>query len=84
MAIAAQRFCINRKIAPSLSIEAFFRLVNSLGLNKVELRNDLPSGKVTDDLSHQQVRELADRTILRSSLSTRFILSTAAPQRFAA
>jgi len=61
MAIAAQRFCINRKIAPSLSIEAFFRLVNSLGLNKVELRNDLPSGKVTDDLSHQQVRELADR-----------------------
>ena len=61
MAIASQRFCINRKIAPSLSIEAFFRLVNSLGLNKVELRNDLPSGKVTDDLSHQQVRELADR-----------------------
>ncbi len=61
MAIALQRFCLNRKIAPSLSIEAFFRLVNSLGLNKVELRNDLPAGKVTDDLSHQQVRELADR-----------------------
>ena len=47
MAIAMQRFCINRKIAPALSIEAFFRLVNRLGLNKVELRNDLPSGKVT-------------------------------------
>lgn len=61
MAIAMQRFCINRKIAPALSIEAFFRLVNRLGLNKVELRNDLPSGKVTDDLSHQQVRELAVR-----------------------
>ena len=61
MAIALQRFCLNRKIAPSLSIEAFFRLVNSLGLNKVELRNDLPTGKVTDALSHQQVRELADR-----------------------
>ncbi len=40
-----QRFCINRKIAPALSIEAFFRLVNRLGLNKVELRNDLPSRK---------------------------------------
>ncbi|MBN0415767.1 xylose isomerase, partial [Pseudomonas aeruginosa] len=61
MAIAMQRFCINRKIAPALNIEAFFRLVNRLGLNKVELRNDLPSGKVTDDLSHQQVRELAAR-----------------------
>ncbi len=35
--------------------------MNRLGLNKVELRNDLPSGKVTDDLSHQQVRELAAR-----------------------
>jgi 2-keto-myo-inositol isomerase len=45
MAIALQRFCLNRKIAPSLSIEAFFRLVNSLGLNKVELRNDLPTAK---------------------------------------
>lgn len=61
MAIALQRFCINRKIAPSLSIEAFFRLVSELGLHKVELRNDLPSGKVTDELTHQQVRKLADR-----------------------
>lgn len=61
MVIAPQRFCINRKIAPSLSIEAFFRLVSDLGLHKVELRNDLPSGKVTDALTHQQVRMLADR-----------------------
>ncbi|ENZ8718344.1 TIM barrel protein [Klebsiella aerogenes] len=61
MAIALQRFCINRKIAPSLSIETFFRLVSELGLHKVELRNDLPSGKVTDELTHQQVRKLADR-----------------------
>ena len=60
MAIALQRFCINRKIAPSLSIEAFFRLVSELGLHKVELRNDLPSGKVTDELTNQQVRKLAD------------------------
>lgn len=61
MTIALHRFCINRKIAPSLNIESFFRLVNSLGLNKVELRNDLPGGKVTDDLSARQVRELAER-----------------------
>jgi 2-keto-myo-inositol isomerase len=61
MAIAMHRFCVNRKIAPSLSIEAFFRLVNKIGLNKVELRNDMPSGKVTDNLSQQQVRELAER-----------------------
>ncbi|MBR7492991.1 inosose isomerase, partial [Klebsiella pneumoniae] len=57
MALAMHRFCIHREIAPALSIEAVFRLVNRLGLNKAELRNDLPSGKATDDLSHQQLRE---------------------------
>ena len=61
MNIEMSRFCINRKIAPNLSIERFFSLVQRLGLNKVELRNDMPSGKVTDDLSYAQVAELADK-----------------------
>lgn len=61
MAIDPTRFCINRKIAPNLSIEAFFKLVQRLGLNKVELRNDMPSGKVTDNLSHEQVNALAQQ-----------------------
>lgn len=61
MAIDPTRFCINRKIAPTLSIEAFFQLVQRLGLNKVELRNDMPSGNVTDNLSAAQLRALADK-----------------------
>lgn len=61
MAIDPTRFCVNRKIAPALSIEEFFRLVNRLGLHKVELRNDMKGGSVTDDLSHQQVRALAEQ-----------------------
>lgn len=61
MAIDPTRICINRKIAPALSIEAFFTLVHKLGLNKVELRNDMKSACVTDDLSHQQVKELANQ-----------------------
>lgn len=61
MAIDPTRFCINRKIAPTLSLEAFFQLVQRLGLNKVELRNDMPSGKVTDDLSAAALRALADK-----------------------
>jgi len=60
MAIDPTRFCINRKIAPTLSLEAFFQLVQRLGLSKVELRNDMPSGKVCDDLSATQLRALAD------------------------
>jgi len=61
MAIDPTRFCVNRKIAPALSIEQFFQLVHGLGLHKVELRNDMRSGKVTDNLSHSAVRELAQR-----------------------
>jgi len=61
MAIDPTRFCINRKIAPNLSIEAFFQLVHKLGLNKVELRNDMRGGSVTDDLTHAEVKALAQR-----------------------
>ncbi|MBW5812277.1 TIM barrel protein [Yersinia kristensenii] len=60
MPIAQDRFCINRKIAPNLSIESFFCLVKKCGLNKVELRNDMLSGKVTDELSSAQLNALAD------------------------
>ena len=60
MAIDPTRFCINRKIAPRLSLEAFFQLVQRLGLSKVELRNDMPGGSVTDDLSTDRLRILAD------------------------
>jgi len=59
MTSALERFCINRKIAPKLSLESFFRLVQRCGLNKVELRNDMPSGSVTDNLSDAQLNTLA-------------------------
>lgn len=61
MNIDKSRFCINRKIAPGLSLERFFSLVQRCGFNKVELRNDMPSGKVCDNLSYAQVRELAEK-----------------------
>ncbi len=67
MTIALHRFCVNRKIAPGLDIPAFFKMVNRLGLNKVELRNDMPGGKVTDDLSAAQVRDW--RRVTTSTLS---------------
>lgn len=61
MAIDPTRFCINRKIAPRLSLEAFFQLVQRMGLSKVELRNDMAGGRVTDHLSADQLRALADK-----------------------
>ncbi|QHB34391.1 TIM barrel protein [Yersinia canariae] len=61
MPIPQDRFCINRKIAPNLNIESFFRLVKKCGLNKVELRNDMPSGKIADELSTAQLNALTDK-----------------------
>ncbi len=62
--ISSDRFCINRKIAPNLSINQFFTLVENLGLNKVEIRNDMKSGSVTDHLGGDKVRELANQHAL--------------------
>lgn len=59
MPIAQDRFCINRKIAPTLNLAEFFQLVAKCGISKVELRNDMAGGKVTDNLSHQEVNTLA-------------------------
>lgn len=57
--ISHDRLCVNRKIAPNLSLERFFSLVEKLGLNKVEIRNDMKSGSVTDNLTGEEVRHLA-------------------------
>ena len=59
------RFCVNRKIAPRLSIPQFFKLVSQLGIHNVELRNDMPSGRVTDDLSGDEVKALAHESGIR-------------------
>jgi len=59
------RFCVNRKIAPSLSIPQFFKLVSQLGIHNVELRNDMPGGRVTDDLSGDEVKALACESGIR-------------------
>ncbi|MXP50144.1 TIM barrel protein [Pantoea sp. Eser] len=59
LSIPQARFCVNRKIAPNLSVERFFNLVTQLGIHKVELRNDMRSGRVTDDLTGEQVNALA-------------------------
>lgn len=61
MKIDRARFCINRKIAPGLSIEEFFQVVKKCGLNKVEMRNDMPSGKILDDLTVEQFNVLVKK-----------------------
>lgn len=61
MKIDRSRFCVNRKIAPTLSLEEFFQVVKKCGLNKVEIRNDMPSGKILDDLTVDEFNSLAQK-----------------------
>lgn len=55
------RFALNRIIYPALDLEGFFTLTRELGLNKVELRNDLPGGQILDDASPEEVTALAEK-----------------------
>ncbi len=57
--VERRRFALNRITCPSLGLEDFFRFAADLGLSKVELRNDLPGGKVIDGLSASRAAALA-------------------------
>jgi len=45
-----QRFGLNRIIAPSLGLKEFFEFAASVGIRKVELRNDMGSRDAVDNL----------------------------------
>ena len=53
-------FALNRIACPGLGLEDFFRVAREVGLTKVELRNDLPGGRVTDALSPSSAAALAE------------------------
>ena len=54
------RFSLNRIIYPELNLENFFKLTKDLGLNKVELRNDLPGGRILNGYTQEDVKALAN------------------------
>jgi len=68
-------FALNHIIAPRRPAEAFFALARDLGIDAVELRNDLPETALLDGTSPQAVRTVAQNYGVR-------ILSINALQRF--
>jgi 2-keto-myo-inositol isomerase len=52
------RFSLNRIIYPDLNLEDFFKFTADLGLNKVELRNDLPGKGVIDTYTPEEIKDL--------------------------
>ncbi|OHD70580.1 MAG: hypothetical protein A2177_05885 [Spirochaetes bacterium RBG_13_68_11] len=59
--IDIRRFALNRITCPTLSLEEFFRLAADLGLSKVELRDDLPGGRIVDDMEPARAAALAEK-----------------------
>jgi predicted xylose isomerase-like sugar epimerase len=59
--LTTSRFALNRIASPGLGLERFLRLAQSVGLAKVELRNDLPGGRVHDDLSPERALAALDK-----------------------
>jgi len=59
--IKRTRFSLNRIVYPKLKLEDFLKFVKDLDLNKIELRNDLPGGKIIDGYTLGQLKELSKK-----------------------
>ena len=59
--IKRSKIGLNRIIYPKLELEDFFKFVKDLDLNKIELRNDLPGGKIIDGHTPEQLTELSKK-----------------------
>ena len=68
-------YALNRIIMPKAPLEVFFSMCKTLGINQVELRNDLPGIGILDQHTPRQVRELLPRFSLK-------VLSINALQKF--
>ena len=58
-------FALNHMCAPKLRIEAFLALAAGLGVDAVEIRNDLPGQAILDGTPAASVRDLAGKAGLR-------------------
>lgn len=68
-------FALNHMTAPGLKLDAFFALAVSLGMNAVEIRNDLDGNAILDGTTPAEVKALAERhgvTIISINALQRF------------
>jgi len=81
--IKRSKISLNRIIYPKLKLENFFKFAKDLGLNKIELRNDLPGGKIIDGYTPGQLKELSKKygvEILTINALQKFNLGTILPE----
>ena len=81
--VERSKFSLNRIIYPDLNLEDFFKFTADLGLNKVELRNDLPKKGVIDTYSPEEIKDLLKKygiEILTINALQKFNLGAVLPQ----
>ena len=81
--IKRSKISLNRIIYPKLKLEDFLKFVKDLDLNKIELRNDLPGGKIIDGYTPGQLKELSKKygvEILTINALQKFNLSAILPE----
>jgi len=59
--VSRSNISLNRILFPAGSLETFFKLCSDIGLNKVELRNDLENIGIIDAYSPQQVKQFSEK-----------------------
>jgi len=77
------KISLNRIIYPKLKLEDFFKFAQDLDLSKIELRNDLPGGKIIDGYTPGQLKELSKKygvEILTINALQKFNLSAILPE----
>ena len=60
-----QQLAINRMLCPRMEVAGFLQLAADVGLEQVELRNDLPGWGEIDQLGGERFRRLAERLGVR-------------------
>ena len=81
--IKRSRIGLNRIVYPNLELEDFYKFTKDLDLNKIELRNDLPGGKIIDGYTPGQLKELSKKygvEILTINALQKFNLGAILPQ----
>ena len=81
--IKKSKFSLNRIIYPKLKLENFFKFAKDLDLDKIELRNDLPGGKIIDGYTPEQLKELSKKygvEILTINALQKFNLAAVLPE----
>jgi 2-keto-myo-inositol isomerase len=84
--IDRSKISLNRILFPALDLEELFKSVSQMGLNKVELRNDLPQAGIIDPYSPEQVKGLSAKygiQILTINALQKFNLGAILPEAIA-